>query len=148
MKPNKTLLSLPVLPRSRDDACGTAIIEETYIAERDKVSTEAELWAHICRWRNVWLLNCPIRPRKLLPEEIRLLWLDFNSAEVLKWLDQKKREGLPLEEEAVKVMMHIAIPYPLLDASLFARRYGVGSDLGMVRMYLDPFKEFENHLRG
>lgn len=148
MKPNKTLLDLPVLPHNRDDACGTDIIEETYIAERDKVSSEGELWAHIKRWRNVWLLECPIRPRKLLPEEIKLLWLDFDSTEVFKWLHKKKENDLPFDNETVKIMMHIAIPFPLLDASLFARHYGVGCDLAMVRMYLDPFKEFENYLRG
>jgi hypothetical protein len=147
-KADKCLLDLPVLPEYRDTC--EDVVKEAYLAEREAIQTVEELVAFVRKWRNVWLLKSPIlEEEELRPELQDLLALDFDAEKVLYWLKRKAEEvPFPYETDVnVRIMAHIAIPIALLNASSLARHYGVGTDLGLVRLYLDPYPEHENKLR-
>ena len=145
-KADKCLLDLPVLPKLRDSFGDE--IQTAYLAERDAVQSAEELVAFVRRWRNVWLLRCPLDEERELPPELQdLLALDFDAEAVFNGLKKKDTTDLPFEDLAVRIMAHIAIPVTLLDAYTLADHYGVGTDLGMVRLYLDGYPEHENALR-
>lgn len=147
-KQDKCLLDLPVLPEHRDDAATTDIVQEAYLKERDAIQTTDDLLNFVRRWRNVWLLRCPRDEAADLPEEVqRLVSLDFDQEKVLGWLKEAKADSLPFEDIHVRIMAHIAVPVPLLDAFQLAKHYGVGTDLGLVRLFLDGYPEHENKLR-
>lgn len=145
---DKCLLDLPVLPEHRDEAAATDIVHETYLQELKAVKNPSALLDLIRRWRNLWLLRPPKEVTELRPEVQSLLALDFDPEKVFEWLQKKDQENLPYEEDVnVRIMAHLALPLPLLDAFSLARHYGVGTDLGLVRLFLDPFPEHEDKLR-
>lgn len=146
MEKDKTLLDLPVYPEDRDLAGTTDIIVCSYIEEMNKVSSAEELVAFTQRWRNLFLLKKD--DEILFAEEEQIITGAFDSASVYEAFLRKNSKDLDLDDPAVKVMMNIAAPRALIWAYVLGRRYGVGSDLAMVRLYLDPHSEFEDHLRG
>ncbi|KKN65632.1 hypothetical protein LCGC14_0479480 [marine sediment metagenome] len=147
---DKNLLDLPILLHDRDAACETDGIIDSYKQELDEVKTENELKAFILRWRNVWLLK--EKGQELSEGEIKILEMDFDSNEVLRFFEMDLEKGNEsfepdFEDINVKVMMSIAAPAPLLLATLISSKYGVGSDLGLVRLYLDPYSELDKCCR-
>ena len=136
-----TLLDLPVLPPDRDTACGTSIIQETYLQERDAIKTVEELEAHLKRWENLFLLE----PE---PEvEFPLKDLEKTLALLLQCRENVETE-LNFDTIEAKEVACIMIPAALMRAFLLAQHYIVGHDLAMVRLYLDPYPELIDELRG
>ena len=139
------LLDLPVYPEDRDGACGTSDIVDTYLAERDAVKSGDELQSFVIRWRNLWLLSGNYD--KLSEEEKALIDDEIDHDKVYSQLLRKKEDDLSFEDINVKIMSHIAMPIPFLQAHRVSQHYGVGSDLAMVRLYLDPFPQYDNAMR-
>jgi hypothetical protein len=44
-------------------------------------------------------------------------------------------------------MAHIAAPSPFMKATILGKKFGVGTDLIMVRLYLDPYPELIEAMR-
>lgn len=145
MEKDKNLLSLPVLPPYRDD--GGDIITDAYLAELNEVKTTDELEAFVNRWRNLWLLRHPADTAPLLPAEESLVNLTFDRQAVLDFLGRRKDDSLDFEDPNVEVMCNLVLPFNMLTAFRLSHHYGVGTDLGMVRCFLDPYTELENELR-
>jgi len=145
---DKCLLDLPVLPGHRDGAAATDIVHETYFQELKAIENPEALLDFIRRWRNLWLLCPPEETKELAPEVRSLLALDFDPERVFEWLQKKDRDDIPYTTDVhVRIMAHLALPHPLLDAFELAKHYEVGTDLGLVRLFLDPFPEHEDKLR-
>jgi len=148
---DKCLFDLPVLPEHRDEAASTDIVQEAYLAELGALKSPADLKPFVQRWKNLWLLwNPREKDREVLPEVQSLLYLDFDEEAVFKYLQIKTQEEPPLPYETdvnVRIMAHLALPLGLLDAFQVAKHYGVGTDLALVRLFLDPFPEHANKLR-
>lgn len=47
----------------------------------------------------------------------------------------------------VRIAAHLLIPSPLMFADQLSHHYGVGNDLGLVRLYLDTYPELQSRLR-
>jgi len=139
------LLDLPVYPEDRDVACGTTIISSTYMKERDNLKSPGELKEFVSRWRNVWLLDGDYDT--LRDEEKLLVDNEIPHEAVYAQLLNKSRDDIDLDDPNVKIMMNIAIPAALLRAFMVGNKWGVGTDLAMVRLYLDPFPELNDAMR-
>lgn len=155
IKKDKNLLDLPVLIYDRDMAAGKDEISSIYLKELGGVSTPDELREFCKRWRNIWLLKWPgeddLEANILLPEEVAVVEDAFDAEKVLEALGKKDDDEWLLQaidtDENAKVMMQIAVPLPLLSASVQSRHWGVGSDLIMVRLFLDPYPELNEACR-
>jgi hypothetical protein len=149
VKRDKCLLDLPVLPDHRDEAAATDIVKEAYLQELNALGTPEELLDFVRRWRNLWLLRCPRRePEEVQPELQSLLALDFDPEKVFDWLQKKKQPNVPYTEDVnVRIMCHLALPIGLLEAFQLANHYQVGTDLGLVRLFLDGYPEHDQKLR-
>jgi hypothetical protein len=143
MDKNKSLLDLPVLPESRDSG-DTDNIVSTYLHGLKKVSSPEELKEFVSYWKNIYLLK---DDSELIAAEIALVELDFDAVVIFPLFSLKGDEGLDFDAFNNQVMANIAAPKALIKASLLAHKYGVGHDLAMVRLYLDPFPEFNDKLR-
>src|SRR3972149_5467299 len=143
---NKCLLDLPILPYDRDSFSDD--INEAYINDVESIDTEFDLRNHVHKWRSLWLLKNPNDKRVLSVEEQKLLSLEFNFDEVIQFLKRRKEDGLPFDQESVRIMTHLLMPAPLLQAFMLASHFGVCTDLAMVRLYLDQHPEFEECCRG
>jgi hypothetical protein len=144
---DKTLLALPVLPRDRDGAAASDRITSTYVVERTAIKTSGDLTAFLERWRTVWLLSRgPSEESALLTDaELNLLDGNYDPVRVLHFLNENDFD--PSQCMAAQQAAHIMLPRTLLRAFLLSNKYGVGPDLGMVRLYLDPYPELINELR-
>ncbi len=149
--------------RDRDRTAGSDSIHEAYLKDRDAVKSANELRRLIDKWRPMFLLSAgPLRVRKgswadkakreLSKEEVRLLQGRYNAASVLRFMKgYEGRSGKPLPKrlpEGLRIAMCVMLPPPMLTAFLLANHYGVGSDLGMIRLYLDTYPEHDGELRG
>lgn len=149
MEKNKNLLDLPIRLEDRDAACETEEIGSAYINELKLVSSAEDLTKFVERWRNIFLLQRgPEDTDPLSEEEGAIVTGKFDAAAVAALLPRKGENDLDFTDTNVKIMAMIAAPITLLMAVLFAKHYGVGTDLGLVRLYLDPFPELENEMRG
>lgn len=144
--PPITLLDLPVLPVDRDFACGTNLVHEAYLKNRKAIASVSDLRVHLAKWRNLWLLGLN---REEVPEPVSLT--DDQCELIVKWLSVPlaeqpalNRDPLPLE---VRIWACVMAPGPLVRAFEVAHHYKVGSDLGLVRLYLDPYPELDDELR-
>lgn len=146
MEKDKILLDLPVLPHDRDSAVSESVVHDSYLKEIEAVKTGADMTRHVERWRNLWLLRDEERPA-LTPGELRLVRLEFSPDAVAGHALRKKDAGLDFEDPDVQVMMNVVAPISLVMASMLAQQYGVGSDLILVRMFLDPYPEHEDACR-
>jgi len=151
MKKDKCLLDLPVLPYDRDSFSDD--IGETYSKDVSDIKSAQDLKNHIEKWRNLWLLRSPKFDdidtwSQLQPDELKLLNFDFDFNEVCSFLERKDEDGLPFENENVRIMANIVCPKSLLQATILADKYGVCTDLAMVRLYLDPYPEYIEYCRG
>ena len=144
---NKNLLDLPVLLHDRDMACGTSEITDSYVEELGKTEGTEALAIFIERWENVWMLAPAEGPEELSLEEEKLLELDFSLTRVLQLLLRKKEDGLDSDDIEVRIMANLAAPVPFIRAALFSNYWGVGTDLGLIRMYLDPYKYLDECCR-
>jgi hypothetical protein len=145
------LLDLPVLPEHRDEAASTDIVQTAYLAELEALKSPDDLKSFVQRWMNVWLLWNPRDENREIPAEIQsLLYLDSDAEAVFKYLQLKSQVEPPLPFETdvnVRIMAHLAIPVGLLEAFQLAHHYHVGQDLGLVRLFLDPYPEHAEKLR-
>jgi hypothetical protein len=139
------LLDLPVYPEDRDMACATDTISDTYLAERDAIGSGEELRGFVSRWHNLWLLTDDYD--KLTKEEQCVIDNKMDYDRVYSQLLRKSENGLDFNDINVKIMTHIAMPIPFLQAHQVSKHYGVGSDLAMVRLYLDPFSQYNDAMR-
>ena len=139
-----TLLDLPVLPKDRDNACGTCTILETYIKERDSINNSDELVEFVKRWKNIWLLR-----KERTSEENDLSESKFDAVSVFELLIRmrNKEDGFDYDQYNTRIAANIAVPPSSLDAFLFSKQFEVGSDLGFIRLYLDTYPEHEKDLR-
>ena len=116
------------------------------------------------RWRNLWLL----RPGPAVFTTSKGSWLDrvneplsrdekvlltgrYNAKKLLALVNQQPaEEPLHFDPRVLEWRLagHLCIPRPLLYAFSLAQKYGVGSDLGLVRLYLDSYPKFKDRLRG
>jgi len=146
---DKCLLDLPVIPFDRDRAAATNEIVESYLNELNQVQTEDALHAFIQKWRSVWLLksHLPDADNELMEDEVFLLEGKFDLAKVLRHLAQRKEDSHDFEDPNVRVMAHLAVPRALLQASIGSSKFDVGMDLILVRLFLDPYKEYEDCCR-
>ena len=158
-----SLLDLPVVPYHRDTAARTQVVQGAYLRERRALRNPNELRPFIRRWQNMWLL----RPGNvwrtaqlgsmLYDAAAPLLWSEramleghFDAQKVLAYLLQQPNEG-PLrcnpDERDWQICGHLCIPGPMLHAFKVSSYFGVGHDLGLVRLYLDSYPEFIDRLR-
>lgn len=137
------LLDLPVLPKDRDWAGGTEVIIDTFIEERNSIKNVDDLLAFVEKWNNIWLLN-----DEITQEEYDIVdgafdpYLIFDC--VMKIL---RKEEIKDVDSNVRIAMNICIPHSAMRAMLLAKKYGVGTDLGFVRLYLDPYPEHMDAMR-
>ena len=132
------LLDLPVTI-DIDEAAETSIIIDSYLAELNAVQNHEQLKDFMIRWRNLWALEDP-EDRIQSKTERTILEFDFDFFQVFKLLQFKNdsNAGFDFENDTnARIMANIAAPYPLILAGLFSKKYQVGHDLGMVRLYLD-----------
>lgn len=139
------LLDLPVYPVDRDSCCASSLISDSYLKERDEIKSGEELQKFVSRWRNMWLLTGDYD--KLTEEEKRLIDNDMEHDSVYAQLLRIKEDDHDFNDINVKIMSHIAVPIPMLEAHRVSNHYGVGHDLGMVRLYLDPFSQYDDAMR-
>lgn len=146
MATNKTcLLDLPVYPQDRDCACATDLISDTYIKERDALKNPDDMRVFIDRWHDLWLLEGDYE--ELSEEEKALILNKLNHEEVYALLLDKQNDNLDFDSLNVRIMAHIAAPAPFMKATILGRKFGVGTDLIMVRLYLDPYPELNEAMR-
>jgi hypothetical protein len=158
-----TLLDLPVLPLDRDDACRTSRVLSTFVNDRKKVSSAETLKSFVDKWRSVWLLSAGPVPRSsggvfidkcrapLSEVAIKIVCDDFDHELIATLINSK--ELLQEDDELISLVGDILIPTSMLFAFHLSKTYGVGHDLGLIRVYLDtypslidegrPFKETE-----
>lgn len=139
------LLDLPVCPDDRDDTCGTSIIGDAYLQERDNVKSPDELRVFINRWQKLWLLSGDYE--QLSDEEKALVSNEMCHEQVYVHLKDKREDNIDFSDVNVRIMANIVMPHPLLKAFMLSRKFGVGSDLAMVRLYLDPFPGLQDAMR-
>lgn len=158
MTPSKplTLLDLPKkhLPADRDAACGTDGIQDAYLRGRKTIKSVRMLRTFVAKWRNLWFLTCPD-----LPPAAPCVWLD---AEGLNWDTVVKLLATSVDEQADALGLRgdpaartleqlaatdIIAPPALVAATVVGHTFGVGTDLGMVRLYLDPWPELNDEMR-
>jgi hypothetical protein len=145
-KMNKTcLLDLPVYPKDRDCACATSEIVDAYLKERDGLKNPDEMHAFIDKWHDLWLLDNDYVD--LSQEEQALVDNQFDHEKVYALLLDKQNDDLDFDDLNVRIMAHIAAPAPLTQATVLGQEYGVGTDLIMVRLYLDPYPELNEAMR-
>lgn len=142
-----TLLDLPVVPPQRDLAAIADLVKTAYLSENKGIQT-AEAWTKfIERWTNLWLL--PNKPG--LPAVLRGDYDMEEALAILQRLYAKDDSVVPAggEEPSIEYLaaVDIVLPEALLRAEMLAHHYGVGTDLALVRLYLDPYPEHENELR-
>ena len=140
------LLGLPVLPEDRFSAGGTDIIKDAYKKELADVSSPAELKEFVSRWKNLYVIKNPNIEERTWPEEEKLALVDCDFDAVYPLLLRKKDNDLNFDDPNVRVMSQIAAPRALVDAFMLALQYKVGSDLAMVRLFLDPYPELKDKL--
>ncbi len=140
-----TLLDLPVLPTNRDAAGGTDMIVDAFSTERKAISNLEELTAFVQRWTPIWKLFCPFQP------DLTVRPVPLVNEKVLEWFKIFGAEGYRGEFDRVDAnqisAMDILCPPLTLPAFDLAEQFGVGSDLGFVRLFLDPYPEYEGELR-
>lgn len=144
------LTSLPVLPRYRDDC--DDIIEEAYLRDVGELIEPDDIVKLVDRWENLWRLGTPeSREVEVRPAERALLRRAYDPESVFDFFRQRQTlDPTTVPPERAKdceVMCHIILPVPLLNAFQVAHHYGVGTDLALVRLYLDPWPELKSALR-
>jgi hypothetical protein len=144
------LLDLPVLPLDRDMACGTSRVSSTFVNDRKKVSSAETLKSFVDKWRPVWLLSAGPVPKSsgnllvdkcrapLSEAAVKIVNADFDHERVVTLLNHEK---LPQDEVLACLLGEIFIPGPMLFAFQLSNTYGVGHDLGLVRIYLDTYPD-------
>jgi len=144
-----TLLDLPVLPKDRDFAAGTSIIMDAFISDRDSVKNHYQLCQFIEKWRNIWLLNKEAVEKYTTQEEFDIVSLNFDMDVVFNSFVRMlmKDDNLDFEDRNVIIAMNLCIPNACILVFKLSNHYGVGNDLGFVRLFLDPYPEFVDELR-
>jgi hypothetical protein len=139
-----SILDLPVVPKDRDGACETDTISSTFLLERNSVDTVEKFIQFINRWKNLWL----IRNERTSQEEKDISELRFNVQPVFElFILAKDSKEIDLRSDDARITMNIVVPPAVLTAFIIAKHFGVGIDLAFVRLYLDPYPEFDNVLR-
>jgi hypothetical protein len=163
---DKILLDLPILLDDRDSAASTTIIIDTFQDELVHtycdcchggvvgLDANAEIWSQgqrsklddlkkfIKKWENVWLLKMPEgRNNILFPEEEEIINL-VDIEPLLDLLPRRRDDGLKFEDKNVRKLANLIAPVTFITATMVADHYGVGSDLALVRLYLDPYPEY------
>jgi len=139
-----TLLDLPVLPVDRDSAAGTSVIIDTFLKERNEVKDLTQLLDFTKRWKNIWLLI-----ERVSREEYDIVDgnFDYSTFDLFMKMISKEDGNLDINDNNVRVAMSMCVPHASLRALMLAKEYGVGSDLGFVRLFLDPYPEHQDALR-
>jgi hypothetical protein len=141
MKKDKTLVDLTQFQVQRDTATATDTVREQFLKERNDVDTPEKLRAFIESWRNLWLLQ-GCEENETNDSETALLEGTYDPEKVLDYKSKAKDiEVTDAEANDLNfgVTCELMLPVPLLMATNFAHYYGVGSDLGLVRLFLDPY---------
>jgi len=144
------LLDLPVLPYARDGAAATNRVIATFVKERTTLTSPMQLRAFVRRWQAIWLLQAgPGYPPGSAADETRrpldsytrtLLEGRYDAKRVFRFVNHKQGEELSeTDSRDFRIACCIAMPGPTLPAFFMADKYGVGSDLAMVRLYLDTY---------
>ncbi len=142
-----SILDLPVLPNDRDEAVATSVILDTFINERDLVSNADELVTFVSRWKNIWLLRDEsIRSKE--ENDISELKFDSNSIFDIFVRIIHGEDNFDFNQSNIRVAATIAAPPASINALLLSKKFKCDSDIGFVRLYLDPYKELEDKLRG
>lgn len=138
-----TLLDLPVVPSCRDRAVTTKVVSDSYTHERQQVKTILDLHGFVERWQSIWELVCPVRsdivtgPVPVVTEAVFRIFIDLD----------KGMDGMDPQDPDVQTAMNIMLPPAALHAITLSSHYGCETDIGFVRLYLDPYSEHENALR-
>ncbi len=156
------LLDLPVLPHDRDSAAATDYVIKTFVAERSAIPGPAAIRPFVRRWRSAWLLQSGMSGppgtwvhwahEPLDPYDRRLLEGDFDAKKIWAVLQSEghgpeSKGQVDLNSANTRIAAGLMIPVPLMLASQLAHDYGVGHDLGLVRLYLDTYPQHSNRLR-
>lgn len=144
-----TLLDLPVLPEDRDEACETHVILDAFMDECRAVKTVDDLTNFINRWSSMWLLNNSMVHPITSDIERKIVTLDFDKEKVLNLLIRilAREDDFDFTDDAVGIACTIAVPVQSVVALMLAKKFGVDTDLGFVRLYLDPYPELIDKLR-
>lgn len=151
------LLDLPVLPFDRDEAVGTNKIITEFIKMRKMISSTTELRDFIDFWKPIWLLTpgtfTEHKPNSFIAAAcqysldeavLKLLRHEYDADEIVKNIHNP--DGCS-EKEFFGLLCNLNLPIPGLLAFQFATAYGVGSDIGFVRLYLDTYPDLEGEGR-
>ncbi len=153
-----SLLGLPVLPFDRDSAAASDEVMNGFLNDRKNISRTSELKEFINKWRPIWLLSPGPIPEVENPEALvsvcrrpideaalKLIQHQYDADLLMSYLGDP--DGCDKETETFEILCHLMIPVPSLNAFQLSNNYGVGPDLGFVRLYLDTYPEFENEGR-
>lgn len=146
------LTDLPMALPQRDLAAVSDVILDTFVQERKACQNSHQLRNFVKKWRAMWLLapgsrmpnaqaNSVIQKARLPPtlEEKLLLTGSYDGKYVLRVLASEDGAGIDYNCKNARIAGCLAIPSPALHASMLASAYGVCSDLGFVRLYMDTY---------
>lgn len=143
---DKTLADLPQFRGiDRDGACGTSDVQEQYLKERNAIDSPEALTAHIEAWHNLWVLAGPGEMGEdVRPEVEWMLTGLYDPKKVLDYIDKMILKDDSITGELLdsdpdcQIAAHIMLPASLMQAFFLSNACGVGHDLGLVRLFLDP----------
>ena len=155
------LLDLPVLPFDRDGAAATDRIVETFTAERKQISEPSQIQTFVNRWKAIWLLSSGTAfpdaaentlvymcRQPLAKEIIDLVEGRYDADKVFEYLSTLDTiKEIDPNNHNLSLTCSMVLPEPALSATFMAHNYGVGNDLGFVRLFLDTYPELENEGR-
>lgn len=138
------LLDLPIKPICRDGFSDS--IQEQFVSERKALSRPEEIRPFVRKWHSIWRLQVgPLAHpshRVLRRAEVDdLLSLNFDAKKVFRILQDDTL--FKLQDKSSYIMAHLAIPEPMLRAFELSQHYGVATNLGMVRLFLDTYPQHE-----
>jgi hypothetical protein len=144
-----TLLDLPVLPEDRDEACETHVILDAYTSECKAIKTVDDLTNFVNRWSNMWRLTNEHFHPVTSSIENDIVNLNFDKEKVLGFVIRvgERDDNLDFDDVNVSIACTIVAPVQSIMAFLLAKKFGVDTDLGFVRLYLDPYPELIDKLR-
>jgi len=158
MKWKRTRITdLPMRIPHRDTAAVHSTIIKTFVHERMDCKNCHQLRNFVKKWRAMWLLS-PGSKMKDAPknsiiqrarhplglEERALLTGSYDGKYVLRCLMSKDGVGIDFKSKNARIAGHIAMPRPSLHAFELAEAYGVGSDLGFIRLYADTYPALDD----
>lgn len=147
------LLDLPVYPPDRDGACGSEFIQEAYLKERETLQRSTQLRPFVKRWRALFLLRFGPRmrgqdeaPSQANRDMLALVEGRFDAKRVINVIVNAKTIPFNNDDHNHRIAANILIPPALYRAFEIREHFGVGHDLGMVRLYLDSWPQLDHTL--